>query len=200
MSAQNNIPTIDVEVFPDSGHHFLFVPLSSKHLAITKLKKACLQDKLPWEQLPTHPWLRYRPGRQDNEAGVHVAIESNLGSIRRGTIYEPRAEVALENPPEIGAQSAPYAYEGVMKIPVDQDAEEVLLTIANPDNFAEQMVIARLQVIWKEPAGEARNVDLVVDFGNTRTMVLALENIKAKDGKLNSICRPIYFVNRGTDY
>ena len=153
MSVQNDIPSFDVEVFPDSGHHFLFVPLSAKHLGITKLKKACLQDVLPWHPLQSHPWIRYRPGREEGQAGVHVAIESNLGTIKRGTLYEPRSEVILENPPELDVQPAPYAYEGVMKIPVDKDAEEVLLTITNPDNPIEELIIAKLQVIWKEPAG-----------------------------------------------
>jgi hypothetical protein len=44
------------------------------------------------------------------------------------------------------------------------------------------------------------DVDLVIDFGNTRTAALLLEHNTAADGDLNSICYPVRFVARGTEF
>ncbi|MFZ4764426.1 MAG: virulence factor SrfB, partial [Roseimicrobium sp.] len=68
---------------------------------------------------------------------------------------------------------------------------------ADPQTLVE---VAQFEVIWKRPAGEAIDVDIVIDFGNTRTVVLALENMEAQGGKLASVCRPIRFIKQGFDY
>ena len=101
MSEADNVQKFEVRVFPDSGHHFTFIPLSPKHAKIAKLKKFCMRNKGPWAQLEKYPWIRYRIGSQGNEAGVHVAIESNLGTVKRGSMYEPRREVMLESAPDL---------------------------------------------------------------------------------------------------
>jgi len=179
-------------VFPNTGHHYSFVPIAKEVLAKTpKLKQLCDQGKQGWRQL-NYPWIRGRFASKDGTPGLWVAIESNLGTIKRGSIYEPRREVPTgdrENP-------TPFAATDVTRLPKDEHIVEIKMPI---DGLT--VAVVAFQVVWKEPAAvDPINVDLVVDFGNTRSVVLALEDVASQGGKLTAVCRPIRFLKQGGDY
>jgi Virulence factor SrfB len=179
-------------VFPNTGHHYSFVPIAKEVLSKTpKLKPLCDQDKQGWRPL-NYPWIRGRFASKDGTPGLWVAIESNMGTIKRGSIFEPRREVPTgdrENP-------TPYATTDVTRLPKGEHIIEIKMPV---DGVTTEVV--SFQVVWKEPAAvEPINVDLVVDFGNTRSVVLALEDVGGQRGKLTAVCRPIRFMKKGWDY
>jgi len=185
-----------IDVFPNSGHHYSFVPLDKD--VITKypvIKALCDRGKEPWRQL-NHSWVRGRFATKDGVQGLWVAVESNLGTIQRGTIYEPKREV--DAAPEESGSTSPYAVTDTTKLP--EEAKKVVIKVPAPGEPGNLLEVAEFEVVWKRPAGEHIDVDLIVDFGNTRTVVLALENMAAQDGKLASVCRSIRFMRQGYDY
>ena len=166
-------------VFPNTGHHYSFVEIAKEVLSKNpKLKQLCDQDKQGWRPL-NYPWIRGRFASRNGAPGLWVAIESNLGSIKRGSIFEPRREVPTgdrENP-------TPYATTDVTRLPKDEHIVEIQMPL---DGVTTSVV--SFQVVWKKPASvEPINVDLVVDFGNTRSVVLALEDVASQGGKLTAV-------------
>ena len=183
-----------ISVFPNSGHHNTFVPFTSDLLVkFPELRQLCAAERTPWRDL-NHSWVRGRLATRDGQPGLWVAVESNLGTIRRGSVHEPRRQAPdgtgnPENP-------SPYAAADPARLPGETN---IHLSIPSRQNPAVPIEI-EFTLIWKEPAGEPIDVDLVVDFGNTRTVVLALENQQSQDGKLASICKSVRFTRRGFDY
>jgi hypothetical protein len=49
------------------------------------------------------------------------------------------------------------------------------------------------------PVAHPVDVDLIIDFGNTRTVAVAIEHNQAANGLLSQICRPICFSSRGDE-
>lgn len=184
-----------IDVFPDSGHHYTFVPLLSEALQkYPQFKQLCQTGRQPWREV-NHPWIRARFAMKDGQPGLWVAVESNVGSVRRGSIFEPRQP---SEPRPDATNATPYAASDISKLP--SEAKVITLKVPSPKNPGELVDAAQFEIIWKRPAGESIDVDLVIDFGNTRTVVLALENMDAQGGKLASVCRPIRFIKQGFDY
>lgn len=190
-----SLPTIDV--FPDSGHHYTFVPLLSDALKrYPQFKALCQQGRQPW-RVVNHPWIRARFAMHEGQPGLWVAVESNVGSVRRGSIFEPRQP--CESRPEAETDNpTPYAAGDLSKLP--GEAKTITLKVPSPTEPGTTVEAAQFEIVWKRPAGEPIDVDLVIDFGNTRTVVLALENMEAPGGRLASVCRPIRFIKQGFDY
>ena len=194
----SNPAVVTIDVFPESGHHYTFVPIDKaildKH---PKLKQYCTAERSEWREV-NHAWVRVRFASKDATPGIWVAVESNLGSIKRGSIYAPRREMTdAEAAQHDHTNPSPYAALDDTRLPDEQD---IAIRIPSPDDAKTWIDVARLQVIWKSPAGHPIDVDLVIDFGNTRTAVLALEKIAAQNGKLSSVCRSIRFLRNGYDY
>ena len=184
-----------IDVFPDSGHHYTFVPLLSEVLQkYPQFKQLCSQGRQPWREV-NYSWVRGRFAVKDGQPGLWVAVESNVGTVKRGTLFESRQP--CDAPPSPAPQS-PYAVSDMSRLP--SDVKVVTLKVPSPVDPRALIEVAQFEVIWKRPAGEPIDVDLVVDFGNTRTVVLALENMDAQGGKLASVCRPIRFMKQGYDY
>jgi hypothetical protein len=181
-----------INVFADSGHHYSFLPIDPPVLTkYPQFKVYCDQDRAEWRPL-NHPWIRGRFATRDGVPGMWIAVESNVGTIQRGSTYEPKHQIPAgntENP-------SPYPAPAITRLP--QGDHIVTIQVPAPDNTI--VDIASFQVIWKQPAGDPIEVDLVVDFGNTRTVVLALEDVASQSGKLSSVCKPIRFVKQGFDY
>ena len=180
------------------------------------LERLCINNDQRWRALPKKPWARYRFGSRTYEnidelgeveiLGIWLAVESNLGGPERGYEVERIAPAppdhagwkCLENGKPI---PSPYAATDVTRI--RQTTTELVLGEGGQvsvDKLGGKFVFAVLEFIWQEPAGDSIDVDLVVDFGNTRTAVLALEDIEAAHGKLSSVCRPVLFLPRGAPY
>ena len=188
-----------IHVFPNSGHHYTFVPFTREVLAkYPQLKSLSDQGRQPWRPM-NHSWVRGRFATHDGQPGLWVAVESNVGTVRRGTIHEPRRPI--ETPGDINNPS-PYAVTSVTRLPEEGEPITLKIPAPPPGDPGTVVEIAKFNVVWKKPAGEPINVDLIIDFGNTRTVVLALEDDVANvaGGKLSSFCRPIRFIRQGFDY
>jgi Virulence factor SrfB len=187
-----------IHVFPESGHHYAFVHFEREHLtAHPTLRKLCEEERIPWTPINNYKWLRGRLGmNEEGHHGMWVAMESNLGDAGRGAIYENEriyheaeaAQFDLDNPTPYAAVNAARLPDEIEVIPIDLQLGGKTVTVA------------KLEIIWKKPAAGVRDVDLIIDFGNTRTVVLALEHNLAQIGKLASLCKPVRFTKRGADY
>ncbi|MBQ3526236.1 MAG: virulence factor SrfB [Akkermansia sp.] len=209
----------EIMVFPNTGHHYFFIPFDPVLLAECggkngKVARACRADFVPWEagckkgEDKHTPWLRYRMGKKGDRVGLWVAIETNIGTIERGNIIgDPQESITPENFPENEEDRyiSPYAYNNLSELvnkPGGEDSACFELSIPHPENRGQKLHIATLDIVWKKPAA-AMDVDLVVDFGNTRTVVLAVENKTGLDSDPNALavlCRPIYSLPRGVEY
>jgi len=199
---EEKIYTIDV--FANSGHHYTFIPLPEKVIAeVPKLRKLCARERSRWFEL-NHQWIRGRFGVDaEKNPGIWVVVESNLGIVKRGSIYSAEHQVPESGLPGKDPEEwkkSPYPYPSETKLPKDDSAEPITIEIPHPDDKSKKIGVAKFRVIWKIPNGEPIDVDLVVDFGNTRTVVLALENRTAQEGKLAAVCHPVRFIRRGKEY
>lgn len=185
----------EIKVFPDSGHHYTFVPILKDILAkYPQFKTMCSQERSEWKAL-NHPWIRGRFATHEGQPGLWVAVESNSGTIKRGSIYEPRQPVPSK--PEQDGNTSPYAVIDVNHLPEGDH----IVTIKVPAPDGSIVEVASFQVIWMIPnAVQPIDVDLIIDFGNTRTVVLGLEDVASQAGKLASVCRSIRFIKPGLDY
>lgn len=191
-------------VFANSGHHYTFIPLSEKiQKEFPKLAKLCKIERARWFPLE-YTWIRGRFGMNSerNVPGLWVAVESNLGTGKRGSIYTPERQVPEDElPVDLAARKpSPYAYSTEAKLPGDSESKTIPIKIPHPDDPSLKIEIAKFQVVWQVPNGQPIDVDLIVDFGNTRTVALALENREAQNGKLAAICRPLQFIKKGREY
>ena len=125
--------------------------------------------------------------------GLWIAVESNLGERSRGymtRVSDPPVRTEIE---EYAAQTTvvtPYAQRDIAHLRDSETEFNVLLEGEYPDS--QPFALCRFKVTWLRPDGEKPiNVDLIVDFGNTRTAVLALEHLNSPS--LAPICKPIPF-------
>ncbi len=160
----------------------------------------------------THPWIRYwfgvqervvkgEPGKDEGDMraklmGVWIAVESNLGSRSRGYVTRvstPPTQSELEQCHSSRSSATPYAYERLEDIDLDKGHNNFNL-ILNGDSGAEKVQLCQFPFQWVQPDGkEPIEVDLVIDFGNTRSAVLALEHLEAPSLAFAPICKPIPF-------
>jgi len=210
-------PWTTLHVLANSGHHFQFVPFSKAQKSRSApLDKLCREDKSPWlegrdENGKRLPWLRFRYSsragnlNEDRENGLLLAVETNLGRNQRGWTYQPEEPVTKEQSATYKPADQhvfPYAYASEAELPADGIQNLWLNTEAALQDVTEPGTPTQipLQIVWQRPLAEVMDVDLVIDFGNTRTAALLIEhNIGAK-GNLNSICYPVRFGARGTGF
>ena len=193
-----------IHVFANSGHHYTFVPLSGElQRSCPKLVKLCKIERSPWIELD-HRWIRGRYGvDNDGSPGIWISVESNLGTIERGSIYNPERQVPDSELPSDNPEDwtkSPYACTSAKRLPDDDESAPITITVPDPEDRSKKIEVAQFKVIWKVPVGEPIDVDLIIDFGNTRTVALALENCAAQDGKLAAVCHPVRFTKRGREY
>lgn len=163
------------------------------------------------EEQEYYTWMRYRFGYKGGaqNLGLWLAIESNIGPIERGTLFDER-EIAEDTMPTNPKDFAvtPYAYPNAQAIGKNlinggnsqvKDAYSIILPV---ELNGKVVPFEQVDIIWQDSAAATVDVDLIVDFGNTRTVALAVENIydNAKGGSLASICKEIRFLPRGQEY
>jgi hypothetical protein len=202
-----------LNLFADTGHHFEFVAFAPKQLRENPdLERLCRNNDFPWcEARDTAGaplrWLRYQFGQREiegmaqEESGILLAIETNLGTAQRGWPLQPEEPV---NPTEAAkyAQADKLATPYVFADPTRQPAGGVqkltvylpLVSTAPRDSSAlARSVSLDLEIHWLEAVGKMVDVDLVVDFGNTRSVALLLTRSQSARGTLSEIARPVRF-------
>lgn len=125
------------------------------------------------------PWLRFRI----EEEGIRLCVETNFGTNNRNIHWEKGKCGEGEIPTEA---RSPYIAESETR------------------NLCHGVELCGLKVNfnWQEKGGkDPLDIDLIVDFGNTRTAVLAVENRKeiGRD-KLVDCCKPILFLRHGEEF
>ncbi len=204
-----------LHAFPDSGHHILFFPLNH-------LTSADLPAGDDWRSPVGKVWIKGRfgvrttateAGQSIDQPGFWVAVDLNTGNIDRGYVVPERKKrdarkrrlAEKESKPAINglaARSDGAATTGGYTCYVAREDNDLPPAISL-DLSAEFRIGAlapglELDVVFVEEAGDPISVDLVVDFGNSRTVVLAVEQTR-ESGGLASICRPILFTKTGWD-
>jgi hypothetical protein len=194
--SENEVPVLQVRVFPESGHHYAFAALSRGLLAAQPtLRTLCEQERVAWRELD-QPWLRGRFGMNEGIHGMWICFESNLGDITRGSVYEPQRSYHPQEAAEHDSSNpSPYAAISPTRLPDGVESIPIMIELGGKD-----LKIAELEIVWQQPMGIDRDVDLVVDFGNTRTVVLAIEHNQSMAGKLSTLCHNIRFSRRGAEY
>lgn len=213
---QDNRATFTCKVLPNTGHHYFFYPFPKDIIDRSggptgDLARVCRSNSAPWEPAcradgdgqPTR-WVRTRYGHKGKRSniGLWVAIETNFGNIKRGT-FVSREEVLKEAVPD-GAMANPTPY-GMTQVTELFNMEDgrVYFSLSLPDmrNPGQLIRLVTIEVIWKRPVATI-DVDLIVDFGNTRSVVLALEHNEDMGGTggLAAICRSIHTLPRGNEY
>lgn len=238
---------MNLELVPNSGHHFLFVPLAvndpnkftrwdviyhhtsgdtqawlkagDQHPDFYQtLADIAGNDTLPWR---VHkPWLRYRLGlRKANSPelpsliGLWLAFETNLGTIQdRGltiAIDQPDSPVRIDEATYAATCTPPtgiYVANSSSELTCSQefsladdfrDMLETCLRDATADDCS--LVwgpLPPLTYSWASKNGDSVNIDLVIDFGNTRSVVLAIEELNdIREFGLQAGLRPITFTD-----
>jgi len=114
---------IELEVFPNTGHHFFHVPLKSlaPRRSDEELKRHAHRNRGPWELWSEFaPWLLYQysveisPYTGEETAVLKLAVESNLGLPERGLLYgveEVSFAAAPRDAAEEASRQAALAYE-----------------------------------------------------------------------------------------
>ena len=178
-----------IDLFPNSGHQYCFVPFEDSYVTENpEIDKACVENREPWKQHATHKWLRYRRGRKGEKSGLWLAVESNLGNKSRGITYpslRPPQAQSITHDEFQAMQESPYAAVSDLQLP------QVPIQV---DIEGGQSIL----ITWKKPNAAPIDVDLVVDFGNTRSVAFILENNKNSD--LRQICHPVRFTPRASEY
>lgn len=152
-----------------------------------------------WQSIQNGSYVRCRIGTRNfvhkngsayRILGIWFAVESNIGPESRG--YPIKVETGAQTAPGI---TAPYAVGD----PADLPLNPVQLTAS----FGPELDVLiphdyrTLDIVWMKPGGKVIEVDLIVDFGNSRTAVFALEDRKKiQDDVLEFplICRPVGFL------
>ncbi|MEO0451855.1 MAG: virulence factor SrfB [Pseudomonadota bacterium] len=194
-----------INAFPDSGWYTVFY----------NLKKDVTESE--WTSPIGKPWLKGRFGSKTTldtdgnsivEKGFWVAVDLTVGKVSRG--YSVADSVAQAGPqsgskivsddlePEGGKTKGytslnPYIASSLNELP-----EQISLQIQKEFELEKKHGDLTLNVNFLEEAGDPVKVNLIVDFGNSRTVVLALEQTGFQHG-LASACRPIVFPKPGTD-
>ncbi len=157
------------------------------------LRKECRiddYDKLGWKgcQSSENPFVRHRfgPCRFDQDLsllGLWLAVETNLGDRENGWYFR------TDNPSPIHTEALlnrnPYVASS-------------LHPLAEPKRFHVDCMGKKIEFLvkWTTPSAEDIDVDLILDFGNSRTCALILERQKSTgasgaNDRFAEICRPL---------
>ena len=203
-------PTV-IDLFADTGHHFTFVPFTDRQLRDNpELEKLCRNNDFPWcEARDTSGtplrWLRYQFAQREadgvptEDRGVLLAVETNLGNAHRGWALQPEellgpAEAAKYTPADKVA--TPYVFPDATRQPAGGTQPLTVYLPVSPTAPRDSSALARalsleLEIHWLESVGTMVDVDLIVDFGNTRSIGLLLARNQAARGTLSEITQPV---------
>lgn len=180
-------------------------------------------DTFPWMEYSAEDgrgleWVRYRLGRQERSnktlpalLGVWLAIESNIGDVNRGLEEEniqpmPTEQDAID---DIQNPKTPYAFSRqnydnfpcgqIIRQNFKEDFKEILKRIVKRNHEEEIELcfgdIPSLDIIWLPILGKDLDVDLFIDFGNTRTAVISMSTNATAVTSNHDLFQTMTFVN-----
>jgi hypothetical protein len=132
-------------------------------------------------------YLRYRFGvcrhGEEDITGLWLAVETNLGTCDRGWPYD-------ETLPSPGEEEH-FRKKGDPKQPY-YDKDDTSVQGDAPKTIIIEGRRLTLNFRWSDVLKATPiDVDLIIDFGNSRTAVLVLEYAKGKPGNFAQNCRPL---------
>ena len=142
----------------------------------------------PWSQAPGMPFIRFRPGEsvegEQRMLGLWVAIETNTGANDRGWLFE-------EAPPSPEEREHWNQSRDPRQLYVDKSAANLVTQNGGRAIYAFGVFDRNftLEVQWSQFQEVEHEVDLVIDFGNSRTCALALE--RGGEVDFSKRCRPL---------
>ena len=191
--------------FLNTGHQFLFLPFGDlnedQRVAVEEFTPGSCrwvlgEDEKRGKRLL---WLRARIIKQGEELGLLVALETNVGGVSRGWPTGPAENVPADTfaRQQIAAGAVePFIFSDIAEAPREAFGRQARFTF--PRAKGPYVVVdLSLELEFPHAVAEPLDFNLIVDFGNTRTVVLAIEHNKAANGVLSHICRPISFAARG---
>lgn len=175
-----------ITLIKNSGHHYAFIRLSDfdktkiadnqtlVQSILKSYKDACIKDEHNWKVDSENSWVRYCWGHNKNfEEGLFICIDTNCGNEKRGVV----AGDPIKTTEQVSA-STPY------------------VSLGDTQSLPESITLFghNIELEWHDGVAGTRAVDLVVDFGNSRSVVLAIEDNGNEASELSAICRPIVFL------
>jgi len=191
---------------------------------VDKLRLLC-SEQGAWQPIGGFYWLRgkfgeklERRGRSDTRfkaLGIWIAIETNTGYSTDGYIRNVELRPPPDFPPWVTLRDVPRKQReshyisknpNLISFDIDKFSLDLVELFNLRDQVSQQFQVAdapssaakcEVELRWKrDNAGMPVDVDLIVDFGNSRTIVFGLERSKmSAAGRLNEICRPILFTH-----
>ena len=126
--------------FPNTGHQYVFLPFVNDPKAKFSLKNVpnslvafCRSEEDPWKECfqsdgTPLAWVRWRFGKREEDVGIWVVVETNLGTRSRGALFRAREKAGTTRVVEGNNFSSPYYRKRVEDLPPsdDRDQEEFL--------------------------------------------------------------------------
>lgn len=168
-----------------------------------EIEAQCRREDSAWTMMENRKWAlfrysnRYNKDSRKDELGVLIALDGNLGSIQRGAILVPHEEIKAES--YTRQAPSPYAHQSVHEI---SETASTRLSFSAEGRDSKSQEFHSVDVLWATPYTDVIDVDLVVDFGNTRTVALLLQDLPGDDGRTHTLrerVRPLRFVPRGKE-
>lgn len=176
MSKNASKPYV-IRVFPNTGHQFFKIPLRDllRDSDNDFLERFVISNRGPWRRWSRYlPWILYRYEKEQDQALLRLAIETNLGMPDRGLLFDVDDELVSELPDE---DEILNAYASSEEAHIFSDYKHGLMPLPRLPNKEGRTVEVDLKIQWAEMTGRTPvDVDLVVDLGNTRSVALLLEN------------------------
>lgn len=189
----------------NTGHHFYQIELPP--MASPQLREAAGSGRCSWinavdmtsgHRGKVHLWLRGRVTKEPEAPPVlALCIESNLGDDARGWATAPAVEYPSDTLERIGEKRSlkqAYIFKDDSSVPHTESTLRVCFDVPTADGI--DVLLVDLSFEFPPPNADPVDVDLIIDFGNTRTVVLALEDNKHACGYLSQVCMPIEFYSR----
>ena len=158
-----------LKVFPNTGHQYFTRPLSA---LVTQKKEPELLKLVqqhwrfsPWSR--KYPWLRFALDQRENQPVITIAVETNLGTPSRGTLFNVEACGAE---PEQQEGLFPYAAHYL-----ERPTQGMTIKVQELELGGSAYEVD-VQIVFQGEAGKPVDVDLIVDLGNTRTAAVLLES------------------------
>ncbi len=196
MSAENVIHChSSITIVPESGHHFYFVPLSMSAVPDGTCRWEYAMDNTTRKKLL---WLRGRLTVMDGKPGLCYAIETNAGLPDRGWPHErwiKDERGAVNAPVEAAHHVEAYLLRGWGINEPTSHAREVNFLFGSVSAGSRVSLNLSIDVV---EGSDSVDVDLVIDFGNTRTVVVAVERgaIPVQGADLSQLCGAVQLAPR----